>query len=326
MPNIVFASNNISHWPFAIANFEAGKYDAVRVPYGYELGFKQTITSPTFPAVAGEVTWIHLRMYCSNAEYTSSVMPELIRVRDADGVSLFVLSKVPATWDLVNNMYLYDGSGSDSDVQSTQFVSSTINGFDLRYESTSEFTNLKFYVNGGLVAECNLTGQSTIGPPATIMMGGAMVASGGAKQVMSEFIVADGDTRNARLNLLRPVTEGGETDWVGLATVLGDDDPTTGMTTHLADQRHTLSMSEYIGAANISSVVLVTQSYAGPNGPQNMRHTIRMGGANYDSDADIPLTEALEYNLTDFVYNPATSLPWIEADLDVLEVGFVSKT
>lgn len=327
MTEIVFASNNKSHWPFSVSSVVAGRFDSDRVPYCIELRYKEYITSPTWVPVAGNITWVHFRIWTNSVEYSDGSPPIMIAVYDINGNKLFHAVKKAGTFDHITIVTLWDGTTSNTATQSAQFTNNAVSGVDFKYEADGVNTNLKMYANGGLVATINISGATSFGQPAYMVMGGAMVEDDPAdEQAMSEFIVADSDTRNGRLDLLRPVAIGGETDWVGLATALADDDPTTGMTTLLANQRETLSLTAYTGATNISALVVTTQSFAGANGPQNMRHTVRMATVNYDGPDDLPLSDVLHYSLTDFSINPATSLPWVAADLTDLEIGFVSKT
>lgn len=327
MTEIVFASNNKSHWPFSVTSTTGGTFDSARVPYGLALQYKEYMTSPTWVPLSTDTTWIHFRMHVSSLEFTDATLPVLITVHDVNGSVIFRASKKASTNDYILDFTLYDGTTTDAVTQSSQFTVDTVNGVDFKYTDDGVSTELLVYANAGLVASMSLPNATTRGKPAYMIIGGALVNdSGSLVQIMSEFIVADSDTRNGRLDLLRPTTEGGETDWAGLVTALSDDDPTTGMTTMLADQRETVALSAYTGATNISAIVVTTQSFAGANGPQNMRHTVRMSAVNYDSPDDLPLDDVLHYGLTDFEINPATSAPWVSGDLSSLEIGFVSKT
>lgn len=326
MPNILFASNNTSHWPSSTASTTGGTFDSARVPYSFALQYKEAMISPRFTPPEGDVTWFHFRLYVDSSEFSDSTQAELIRVFDANGDTLFVIFKKIATSSHLTSMYLYDGTTFDLAHQNAQFTGSFLNAVDIRHEASGSVTNLKLYMNGGLVAEANIDAQSSRGKPAYFTMAGALVdADNNEIQRMSEFIVADGDTRNAHLNFLRPLVSGAETAWVGEAAHLADDDPTTGMTTIFPEQRQTLQLSEYTGAPNISSMVIITQTYVGVNGPQNLEHTVRMGGVNYEHPDNIPVADTLQFNLTDFQINPGTSQSWIEADLAMLEIGFLSK-
>lgn len=327
MTSINFASNNLVHWPLSESATLAGAYDDTRVPYSIFLTYNQSMSSVQFPPVAGDVTWVHFRLYFDDAidGNFQSYAHYLIQVFDENANMLFRLNKISSfNPDWKCRLYLFHDSGSVTGDQQFNFNQSKMNTVDIRYELTGSLISLKLYVNGGLAKEIEYVGTAAFGKPVAMQIGAAF-AKEPHKQHTSEFIVADGDTRNARLNLLRPTATGGENDWVGIATDLADNDPTSGMTSIAAEERQTLDLSTYVGAGNISALVLSTVALAGANAPQNMRHTVRMSAVNYDGPADLPLSEALSYGITDFQINPATSQPWTSADLATLEMGFISK-
>jgi len=282
------------------------------------------MTSPKFTPVTGEVCWLHHRLY--PIARTTVGNDILIQGYDTDGNLLFDVKKVFNVTSYQCVLKLYHDAGSGSMNATFPLNQDYLNGVDIMYEATASSMTATLYINSAEVASVTHGSNTTgWGQVAYTTMGPAFVSGANALR-FSEFIIADGDTRNARLNLLRPTAEGGETDWSGLVTDLSDDDPTTGMTTTLIDQRQAVQVGAYTGAGNVSAVIVASQSLAGEGGPQNMRHTVRMGAVNYDSPADIPLDVSLQYELTNFLINPGTSLPWTGADLAVMEMGFISKT
>ncbi len=325
MTNMLFASNNLAHWPLSTSSILAGTYDSTRVPYSFMLAYEETMSSPEFTPAVGDVTWLHHRVWMDTASFNDSFT--YITVFDAAGNVLFKLTKIAQVNPYVCTITLYNEVTTTTNGMSFPFNQSTVNSVDFKYETGASLIKVEMFLNGALVATASFTDTNTsgFGQPAYFSVGTAFSSAGG-KMYFSEFIVADGDTRNARMNLLRATASGGETDWLGSASDLADDDPTSGMTTMLVDQRQTLDLTAYTGAQNISAVLIVTQSLAGANGPQNMRHTVRMGAVNYDSPADFPLGDTLQFNATDYQINPATSLPWVGGDLSTMEMGFVSKT
>jgi len=329
MPNIVFASNNLVHWPLSESSTTAGTYDSTRVPYSFFLNYNQGMSSVEFAPVSGNVTWVHFRLYFADAQdgnFNDYEYP-LIRVFDTSDNELFkTIKKNLFDPDWRTKMYIFHDGGSITGDQAIPFNKAKMNTVDLRYENTGSLVNLKLYVNGALAKDLEYTGAATFGKPAKMTIGAAFSTDGAATQHVSEFLVADGDTRNARLEMLRPTAVGGESDWPGEATDLADNDPATGMQTTLTEQRETVLVSAYAGAANVSAVVVASLAYAGVGGPQNMRHTVRMSTVNYDDAADTLLSETLKYVISDIAINPGTSLPWTSADLSAIEMGFISKT
>lgn len=329
MANILFVSNNVSHFVNGNTKSDSARFDAARVPYSISLYFGAAMATPQFTPTTGDVTWCHFRFYFTGME--NQDLFHLIRGYDVNGNLLFDITKFFNSFEYFCVLKLYKASGQSTTNQTFPFNRAEINNVDVRYEQTGTKVKVSMYVNGGLAAELEDLNPVTMGQVAQISLGATFCANDGAPNDthtvdFSEIIIADGDTRNARMDLLRPTASGGETDWVGDATDLADDDPSSGMTAIANDERQTLQLSAYGGASNISAVVVATQGMAGNNGPQNIRHTVRMSTVNYDGPVDLPLADTLQFSLTDFKINPATSQPWTGADLASLEMGFIAKT
>lgn len=324
MANILFVSNNKAHFVNGQTSSDSATFDANRVPYSLLLQHQAAMSTPQFTPATGDITWCHFRFFFDTLYNQDTT--HLIRGYDVDGNTLFSVDKYFNTTEYITILKLYKASGTSVDTQAFPFNESLMNNVDIRYEATGSLTKVSMYVNGGLAADLEDANPVTTGQVASISIQAVFAQVAGGEMMISEIIVADGDTRNARLDLLRPVASGGETDWVGLAASLADDDPSSGMTSIAAEERQTLTLSTYNGADNISALVIATQSMAGANGPQNLKHTVRMATVNYDGTPTFPLGDTLEFNVTDFKINPATSLPWVGGDLTSMEMGFISKT
>jgi len=325
MPNIVFVSNNKAHWVNGVSSTTAGTFDSTRVPYAIELAEQEVMTSPVFTPVAGDDTWMHFRMFMDSIENNGFFT--FFKAFDISGNLLFVMSKkVPSVAYTVTLTHYNGAGGSETAEQTIPFNRNRVNNVDIKVEMTGVLMAVHMYVNGGLAITNSIASNpASWGAPAYFTVGCAFSDLVTDTMNFSEFIVADVDTRNARMSLVRPTATGGEADWIGPAANLSDDDPASGITTTAANARHTLDLAAYGGASNISAVMVASQSLAGANGPQNMRHTVRMSAVNYDSTADILLGATLSYELTQFDINPATSLPWVGGDLATMEMGFISK-
>jgi hypothetical protein len=326
MANIAFASNNIAHWPLSVSSAEAGTFDSTRVPYSFKLIRFQTINSPMFTPVPGDTSWVHFRTHFTNVAFLDGTT--LINAYDANANLLFSAVKPESFDDPVFTLQLHHEAGTISVVSTVPVNEGLVNQIDFKYTAAVGSLTVEAYVNGALGASATIANNTGgYGSVASLTIGAIWTGANPTDyQNFSEFLVTDVDSRNARINLLRATASGGETDWIGDATHLGDDDPTSGMTTTTVEQRQTVDLSAYVGAQNISNVIVASQSYAGANGPQNIRHTVRMSTVNYDSLADIPIADVLQYELTNFQINPATSLPWVGTDLATMEIGFISKT
>ena len=322
MPKILIASNNIAHWPTAVAGSVPGTYDSDRVPYSIAMSNYETLNSPEFTPTTTDETWIHFRIHATSASYNES--KTLLNAYDDQGNLLYKLTKRDRSYDYGITAYLYDGATSLSDNSTINITRAKTSFVDVQLITTGLKMELKVYVNGTLgstiLFNANPNGRTG---PVTFSLGCAFTDLLTDVQHISEIIVADGDTRNARLDLLRPLAAGAYEDWNGNLTSLADDDPTTGMTTIAPAERQTVTLSPYSGAANISNFVIVSQTTRGQNSPTGIKHTIRLSTVDYDT-ATIPVGFPLQYNITDFEVNPATSLPWQGSDLSLIETGFVS--
>jgi hypothetical protein len=295
------------------------------VPYAILVTYGATISSPEFTPVTGNVSWLHFRTFFDT--YETQRDGKLVTGYDTNGNALFMFEHPWQHGLGLTEITLYTDPGTTVVNQTFALNYGLINTVDIRYENNgTNLTKVQMYVNGGLAGEVTEASSVSFGQLAYFTLGTPWVDSPGTMRV-SEMIVADGDTRNARLNLLRPTAVGGETGaWIGAALDLADDDPTTGMTSITAAQRQTFALSAYTGASNISAVVVATQSMAGANAPQNMRHTLRLSTVNYDGPSDIPLGDALAYHVTDWQSNPGASAPWLSSVLGAMEMGFISAT
>jgi hypothetical protein len=323
MPNILFASNNISHFPTAVAGNVLGAYDPTRVPYTIAASNDETLNSPKFVPPTGTVTWFHFRTYFTSVEYGGG--KTLIRAYDLASNLLFTITKKGSDYGAFVTLTVYNGATSVSVNATLPFTFSKTNITDVKLVTSSLEVSIELYVNGALAGRAALNSNPNNYAPACRFSIGTALASGlNGVQHYSEIIVADEDTRNARLNLLRPNAAGNYDDWQGLLGVLSDDDTTTGMTTIAPDKFQTVGMTDYTGASNISNFVSISSTTRGKNSPANLEHIVRLSGVDYMSQLH-PVPYELAYQITDFKINPATTLPWTAADVAAIETGFVSR-
>lgn len=323
MPNIIFASNNVAHFPGATTSSDTAHHDTSRVPYAISLRNYQEVASPVFHPVVGEETWFNFRFWTPNLDYNRS--DRWFAAFDADGNTLFRIQKRNATSSFFPEMFLYDGDTTLSATSNIALVQQLPNNISIRYRVSSLIIECELFINGSSAILLTFNSNpNNRGNPVRFNLATGFTDNFGDQSHFSEIIVADGDTRNARLNLLRPAAAGAFEEWDGALAVLADDDTTTGLTTIDADRRHTMSMTPYTGASNISNVVAMSSTTRGQNSPTNIQHTVRLAGVDYDGVLH-PVDFPLEYHLTDYKINPATSLPWTAADLTAIETGFVSR-
>lgn len=322
MPNILFASNSISHFPGSVIGSNSWAYDSKRVPYSIEVPISMVTSSPMIKESTTEETWFHFRVG-NRIWYLSSDEPlcELVDISGSRILKLSFHNRTDYGWYMRTSM---DGK-TFNDSRYIPFLGSSLRTIDIQVKLGTLQAEFRVYVNELLLLERSFPyNQLNARKPRFMWIGGGN-GDGNALNATqySEIIVADGDTRNARLDLLRPVSAGAYRNWDGPLVSLSDDDPTTGMTTVSPNQSQTTNLTPYTGANNISNIVQVTTTVRGLNSPTKLRHLIRMSGVDYLSpDFDVPYTK--EYQVTDWSQNPATSAPWAATDLVNTEFGFRS--
>lgn len=322
MPNILFASNSISHFPGTEARNDAWSYDSARVPYSIFCPPATVAGSPLFDATTGDETWFHFT-YGSDL-FSTSIQDKMFEITDVDGNVL-----VSMTYQDSESFggYRATFNAGAQTIEETRFLpmlNSSYRTYDIQVLFTDVLAECRIYVNEILLFEISFSVVARE-YPRFLLIGGHTGPNDAYGAYLSEIIIADGDTRNARLNLLRPASGGFYDDWTGAISALSDDDPTTGMTTLIANQTQSTILTPYTGADNISNIVQVTTSVRGQNSPANMQHLIRMSGVDYFT-GNFAVPFAKDYQVTDWTLNPATSIPWVASDLDVAEFGFKSIT
>lgn len=318
MPNILFASNSISHFPGSYISGSSWAYDGNRVPYAIACPNETVCASPLIPLSQTNETWFHFKMG-STLWYVNDDDPviELVNSIGNRVVQLTFHDRTTEGYHLRSQM---DGF-SFTNVRYIPMPNNQSRTYDIKVSFDGLSFEVSVYMNE-LLLEQQIYPVSNYDPPRYMWLGG-QIGNFSAINQYSEIIVADGDTRNARLDLLRPVAVGAYGNWDGPVASLSDDDPTTGMTTLSPNQSQSTVLTPYTGASNVSNVVQVTQTVRGINSPENLQHLIRMSGVDYLTP-NFAIPTSKEYQTTDWRLNPATSAPWDAADLASAEFGFRS--
>lgn len=313
MPNILFASNNAAHWPNCSITSDAASFDATKVPYGINVDV--STSSPPFKLTTSTETWIHF-YHKSPGINSSSTYKTMWYVRDPLGQNLIVVNH--DQFNTHSGVTVYDGDGGSHRVNVASENQNTT--WDIKIRCTAFLIEYNIYKNGTLVLDhtFNANVDGIVGPET---FGFAY-----AGYRFSEFFVADGDTRNGRLNMLRPDQLGAHNDWQGSVVALADDSTLTSMTTGAVDQKQTLDMGAFAGIENISNVVLATVTKRGINSPSKLRHLIRRSGIDYEDATAFDVDFSTQVNITDYPVNPSTSVAWANSDIALTEFGFKSET
>lgn len=319
MPKILFASNSVSHFPGSEISALGWSYDSKRVPYAIRSPLQTPLGSPPIPNSDTNEWWFHFRAG-ADLWYVNNNEP-IFEVSDPSGNRIARIMFHDRTDEGFHCYFVVDGT-SYLNTRYVPMANYQMRTYDLQLKFTTLNAELRLYMNEILI-ETMILPVTDWNRPASFTMGGSVGSGGNGESYFSEIIVADGDTRNARLDLLRPQAVGVYGNWNGPVAALSDDDPTTGMTTTSPDQSQSTILTPYTGANNVSNVVQVTTSVRGINSPSKLQHLIRMSAVDYfTANFDVPFSK--DYQITDWAVNPATSQPWSAADLAAAEFGFKS--
>lgn len=320
MGKILFASNSVSHFPGSSPQNNDWSYDEDRVPYSIFMPPATVASTPLLPASTTQETWFHFR--CGSAQWYTNNYEPICEITDVSGDRIAYLS-CRDNGSYGYDLFLHTDTQNGYDRKWIPVAQHQMRTFDIHIQHTDILLKATLYINEVKVGEISFSTTSEI-VPRFLQIGGHYGTNDQYGAYYSEIIVSDSDTRNARLDLLRPVSAGAYGNWNGPLSSLADDDPTTGMTTTLPNQIQSTILTPYTGANNISNIVQVTTTVRGINSPPKMDHLIRMSGIDYFSpEFDIPY--AKDFQVTDWVENPATSQPWAASDLTASEFGFRSK-
>lgn len=317
MAKMLFASNSISHYPGSTVKNDAWAYDANRVPYALHAPSATVVAGPPIEPSTTQETWFHMRF--GTTTYPNNVAERILEILTADAEQLFILTVTNTS----ASGYTATINTDTQTVTGKKFLplaTSQARTLDVQLIHTDLSIEMNVYINEILIINESLS-QTSERKPVNFYIGGFV--ANGAGMWFSEVMISDADTRNGRLDLLRPVSGGVYGNFDGLISALSDDDPTTGMVTTLPAQKQSTILSPYGGADNISHIVQTTTTVRGINSPTQLKHFLRMSGVDYETAAfAVPFTKT--FQVTDWQLNPATSSPWDSADLASMEFGFES--
>lgn len=315
MPKILFASNNVADFVNLNSYLVTQSYDSNRVPYSILLEPNRPSRTQRFAPTTTDDTWFHCSLY--NERLTNNSIAPFMTLYDDENEEIVSL-QIQTTTIIVNTTRNGVASSTTFNAPIQSDVTNTI---DMQVKITAISTEVTLYLNQvRLGVAANGASGNLSARPTFLQILGTIYG----EWAISEIIIADGDTRNARLNVLVPSDVAFYNEWEGNLSSLQDNDSTTGLTTTEPDRRMSFDLTEYTGSTNISNVVAITTAMRGVNAPESINHFIRLSNVDYDDPAvGVDLGRTLQ--VTDWEINPATSLPWTAVDLANIQIGFQSK-
>ena len=325
---IVFASNDINAFPSALINTVASKRrtayvsEAFEVANGSEQGdfWPPNSVRTNFPEVSGNVTWIHFQGTKVTAESTSSAADgrAIGEFFDSLGARICFI-------DVNNGLWILNVDGNASAGFTGPMGANTLRAIDIKIDTTGSNTVFELYSDQVLIK--SHTAASSLGNPVSIfwVMRDLVGFAQETHFVISEFIVADEDTRDFGLSDMTPDATGNHTAWSGDHVETGAVD--LGRLAHVTTTGQKLSsgLSSFAGPASSALKALVVTNYASVRGGTvgDIRNFLRINSTDYDGVA-FGVGEAVQPFINVFLTNPDTASDWDTTDFSGVEIGIES--
>ena len=200
-------------------------------------------------------------------------------------------------------------------------VASAIVSVDLfvNYSTSGQVT---LYIGGVNVLDTG-PGVNVTTDSATTLSVGYMGGLSPAAYVWSEIIVADSDTRTARLWTMNSSTAGNAQTWVGTGSNVNqlrvvDTSFITAATPGLINEYKTPSIPLPAGTWTVAAVVMTSRGFGGTvGGPTKLEYVTRVGSTDYVGGTWTPPSGLFGNAPSPYVssLNPATGVAWTTADL-----------
>lgn len=317
---IVFASNDLADFPGAIAVATAGDFRSDYVSEAFEVsngGGSAIFGSWTmFPEVSGNITWIHFQFKKdTNSGGSNADGYGLFLAYDSTGTIVFYFNILDGAWQTIIN----GGIGSFGDRWGK-----SLTAVDIMIDTTGANCTVKLYLNGALIHQNTQT--SSAGNPVALNWRSADQDNAGTQthETVSEFIVADADTRNLGLAILTPNAAGNHTAWEGDHVETGDSDLGTGAVADATGLKLSSDLTAYAGPATSGFFALVVVNKASTRGSVgDLRNFLRISAADYNGAA-MGVSETIKSYVTVWNTNPNTTDTWGSADIAGVEIGVES--
>lgn len=315
-----------SDGPSVVRNTGATHRDVTVCDFAWQItapsGARVTTVFHTWAEAAGDVTWLHWAVKYDAAGDGSD-----------DGSSWHVLDNegnVIVEFEALNGTFALETHGTSTSTSASigQPGYPTLERIDLMIDMGGAGHTVDIYINGAGTPTATVTvaDSGTRGKPVTMDWG-----QDDYDKVcwISEFYVADFDTRNTRP--IKQVVDGAgnHSAWTGGFAELGDEGIVTGAKGAANGDKVSMTLTAYPGPsspAGINRVVYKMIASKGSSGPANINPLVRIGGVDYSAGnltliANVPIPAYAE-----FLLNPDTTAAWGTAELDTMEVGLQAVT
>jgi hypothetical protein len=321
---ILMATNDIIDFPGATINADAGKFQAGNVPHALMVANGNagvgTTSWTVIPQASGDIVWIHFIAYfdAANQLGDGTLLFELYDTAGAKIMDFDLLVGVP-------DLLVY-GSTTETVSALSHFTQDKLIPIDVRVDITAPNIVVDLYRDNVLWISNTVTNNGKLKPEALLWKTFDLTAGNITDWLyVSEFIVADEDTRGMRLAEMTPSGAGNYSQWVGNHVETGDDDLSTGASSDTTGQKLSSTQTAYGGPATSAMRAVVVKNTVSTRGGvvNDIRNFVRISATDYNG-AGLGVGEGITLLSTVWDQNPNTSADWGSADLAAIEIGVES--
>ncbi len=334
--SIILATNNIADvGGNPIKDTTAGRFRSTHVGYGIATEGTSSHT-PVATAefkhapVGGDVTWIHCKIWHShNVGANNGTGAFWCAIRDASNALIcdFDLDFSPDVHVTLfgASTVNYTPAGNRNPYNSV----ATIGDVDIKLTVSVATLTVEVYIDGGEYPYFNLTVANN-GKTAPVFEEWRcfdwLDTNVTVRQVISEYIVADEDTRGLGLTDKFTLADGVNT-WTGDVADLFDENVSTGMTADALGKRVTQAVTAYGGpGASVTRAVVIT-AYGDVDGADgDVRGAARANDQDFFTGNAGLKNGIPESRSVAFDTNPIDSSAWLEADFTDFEFGIEASS
>lgn len=300
---------------------DAGSFDPAWVPNSIRI--HNTSIPMLTPVFAQQTTiWIHWMGY--NHETGGASQPYFLAYNNVGTPVVRLMPVTPSP--LLTNLQYWTGSAW-STIGTYTALLDTLLQHDIYIHIAGAASIITWYINKVAV----VTGTADYSSVGNIAQAGFEGHEIFTDARVSEVIVSTIDTINRRYNLRLPTANGANTGFTGAYTDVNEviSNNTTFIYAATAGLISTFpTAGKTLTTYAIDAVIVGNVSLADTTGPQNEQWALRIGGTNYLSGVDVPVSFGYTPYRSYLANNPATSAPWTAAAAGdaTMEVGLMANT
>lgn len=181
---------------------------------------------------------------------------------------------------------------------------------------------VQLYINGVLAADTGASVNVTTDSATSLSFLYLSNATSGSNVTFSEVIVADSDTRAARLWTMNSTTAGNAQTFSGTASnvnkgTISDATYISAASSGLINEYKTGGIALPGGTFTVPAVKMISRALVGTSGPAHVEYVTRVGSTDYTGGSWAPTVGSFVNDTSGYYQatNPGTSAPWATSDL-----------